>query len=74
MKKSLIFIIAIMVAMSCFVGCMGTTVKYCAVSGCPKQRLTGTNYCAEHKCTNFSCKNRSIGSYSYCQECIHRGN
>lgn len=68
MKNIIKFTLPIIVLLS-LVGC-GT--KYCSVSGCPKESAQGANYCYEHKCSNFSCKNMAIESYSYCRECIER--
>ncbi|MGM9552516.1 MAG: hypothetical protein ACI3XA_09715 [Clostridia bacterium] len=52
-------------------GC-GTGIKYCSVTGCPKEALIGGKYCAEHKCYNPSCPNQAIKSYSYCEECLDK--
>ncbi len=46
--------------------------EYCSVSGCPKESARGADYCYEHKCSNTSCSNKAINSYSYCKKCIER--
>lgn len=69
MKRTILLTLLLMTLISAlFTGC-GT--KYCAVSGCPKE-TDYSDYCIEHKCLNYDCKNRGAGSYSYCEECIER--
>lgn len=72
MKKIFLsVIIHILIFLFVFAGCDD---KYCDVSNCPKQHTLYSNYCAEHKCVNRDCKNRSTYSYGFCTTCLNRGN
>lgn len=64
-KVSLIMLVLILL-----LSLSGCGTKYCAVSGCPKEALSRSQYCPEHKCYNFSCKNRAIEGYSFCTQCL----
>lgn len=65
----ILMLVASMITLS---GCGTSGTKYCKVSGCPSESAIDAKYCYEHKCVNYSCKNRAIGSYSYCKKCIER--
>ena len=75
-NKKVVFGIAIVVilgAIYLFGGCGG--IKYCKVSGCPEEVYrSGEKYCAAHGCSNYSCKNKAVVDFGYCEECIEKAN
>ncbi len=72
MKKTLKNLTAALVLLTLLLSLTGCGVGYCSVSGCPKESMSGSDYCPEHKCFNSSCDNRAVGSYSYCTKCFDR--
>ena len=66
-KSLALLILALMLI--CLSGCHS---KYCTVPGCPAESASGADYCYQHKCANFSCSNRAIQKYGYCEKCIKR--
>lgn len=69
MKKYLLTVLVLAMASFALASCGS---KYCQASGCPSESASGSSYCYYHKCSDYSCNNMKLGSFSYCQKCIER--
>ncbi len=67
MKKLILLAVGIVLSVGVLTGC--STIKYCAVDGCPKEATYQSKYCSRHKCWNSNCHNLAT-SNGYCEKCL----
>ena len=69
LKRTTKLLIVAVAVLAVFSSCE-PKIRYCEVTGCPKEAGTGSDYCYVHMCLNRSCANKAIEPYSYCEKCI----
>ena len=69
LKRTTKLLIVAVAVLAVFSSCE-PKIRYCEVTGCPKEAGRGTDYCYGHKCSNLSCTNKAIETYFYCEKCI----